>query len=216
MTVESYNLGRRRFLRTLACAVPVLCAGDVWATAAAPLARPVDLRFITRELPLRRRSEWTSIPPNPQRLCPVGRGENYTKITLHHAGMGVVRATSEGAVISCLDGLIGGHLRRRFGDVGYHFIIDYAGRVWEGRSLSYWGAHVSGHNEENVGIVLLGNFEEQRPARAQLRVMDQLVTLLRRHYRIGEGHVYGHIDLGRTLCPGKYLYPRVQRLNQLA
>ena len=33
-------------------------------------------------------------------------------------------------------------LRRRFGDIGYHFAIDRNGRVWEARSLAYAGAHV--------------------------------------------------------------------------
>ena len=218
MTVESSHISRRRFLHSLGLAVPAI-AGLPLISAGSSTQRPAlsapDLRFIARELPLRRRHEWARVQPNPERLREA-TADGYNRITLHHAGTDVIRFTSESSVVSCLDGVLGGHLQRRFGDVGYHFLIDYAGRVWEGRSLAYWGAHVSGHNEHNVGIVLLGNFEKQRASRAQIQSMQKLVGLVRDHYAIRPGAIYGHIDLGRTLCPGRYLYPQVQRLNQLA
>jgi hypothetical protein len=215
MTVEINRQSRRSFLRSLLLATPVMMAAPaVWASGPriAPLA---DLRFLTSVMPIRRRHEWTMIPPNPARLR-LALPNRYSRITLHHTGTDVVTATSEPAVMRCLDSVLGGHLHRNFGDVGYHFLIDYAGRIWEGRSLAYWGAHVANHNEQNIGIVLLGNFERQRPSRAQLQSMEHLTHLLRHHYSIRRGQVFGHIDLGRTLCPGKHLYPRVQRLNQLA
>lgn len=216
MTVEIDRPSRRDFLRSMFLAAPAVALAPRVLTAAAPrIASMVDLRFITSQMPLRRRNEWTQIQPNPARLRPA-QLNRYTRITVHHAGMDVTTATAERAVIRCMDGIIGGHLRRNFGDVGYHFLVDYAGRVWEGRSLYYWGAHVGGHNEHNIGIVLLGNFERQRPSRAQLASMEHLTHVIRHHYGIRRGRVYGHIDLGQTLCPGKYLYPSVQRLNQLA
>ncbi len=194
-----------------------LAVGALRRPVEAALASPpqADLTFIKREMPLRLRHEWTAIPPNTFRLR-LADDRGYNRITLHHAGTEVVRVTSERAVVRCLDGVLGGHLRRDFGDVGYHFIIDYAGRVWEGRSLAYWGAHVAGHNEENLGVVLLGNFEHQRPSAAQVKSMEHLVHVLRARYRIPSHEVYGHIDLGQTLCPGRYLYPQVQRLSQMA
>ncbi len=216
MTVEIHRQSRRDFLRTMAMALPVAAMAPSVVSASAPRIAPiVDLRFIANFMPVRRRHEWTSIPPNPARLR-FALPNRYSRITVHHTGTDVVTATSESAVIRCMDGVLGGHLNRNFGDVGYHFMIDYAGRVWEGRSLAYWGAHVSGKNEQNIGIVLLGNYERQRPSRAQLQSMEQLVHLTRHYYGIRRGEIYGHIDLGQTLCPGKYLYPRVQRLNQLA
>ena len=215
MSNAAHTTTRRNFLRTLVASAPVLALAPGRVTAAPRLAPAPDLGFITQELPLRRRYEWARIPPNPDRLR-VAQVDRYARITLHHLGMDVTTVTAESEVKRCLDGVLGGHLRRHFGDVGYHFLIDYAGRVWEGRLLSYWGAHVANHNERNIGIVLLGNFEQQRPSRAQLRSMERLVAVVRSHYAIPRGQIYGHIDLGQTLCPGKYLYPRVQRLNQLA
>jgi len=216
MTAEIHRQSRRDFLRTMAMALPVAALAPGVVSASAPrISQVVDLRFVSNVMPVRRRHEWTRIQPNTARLR-LALPNRYTRITVHHTGTDIVTATSEPAVVRCMDGVLGGHLSRNFGDVGYHFMIDYAGRVWEGRSLAYWGAHVSGQNEHNVGIVLLGNFERQRPSRAQLQSMEQLVHVVRHHYGIRRGRMYGHIDLGQTLCPGKYLYPRVQRLNQLA
>lgn len=166
-------------------------------------------------MPIRRRYEWASVPPNLSRLR-LAMPNRYHRITVHHTGLEVITATAESSVVRCMDGVLAGHLDRRFGDIGYHFLIDYAGRVWEGRSLAYWGAHVSGHNEHNIGIVLLGNYERQRPQDVQLRSLAQLAHLLRHHYAIRHNEMYGHIDLGQTLCPGKYLYPAVRQMNQLA
>lgn len=216
MTVETTNSSRRDFLRTMLLAVPTVAVAprSVWA-AASRIEPVMDLRFITSHMEVRRRHEWTTIPPNPSRLRVANR-DRYMRITVHHEGVDPVYMTSEGPVRRHLDGVLGGHLKRRFGDVGYHFLIDYAGRVWEGRSLAYWGAHVSGHNEQNVGIMLLGNFEKQRPSRAQLHSLEHLSHLIKHHYGIRRGRIYGHIDLGQTLCPGRYLYPSVRNLNQLA
>ncbi len=213
MTIEASFIDRRAFLRRLCCAAPVLYSGaGVAAARTAPQSPTVDLRFIAQHLPLRRRHEWTVIAPAPSRLRAANLN-TYNRITLHHTGE-VMRGTTEGAAVNCLDGILNHHLRLRFGDVGYHFLIDPAGRVWEGRSLAYWGAHVSGQNEHNIGIALLGNFEQQRPPRSQLQAMQHLVQLMRRRYQIAGGQIFGHIDLGQTLCPGRNLYPRVQQLNQ--
>ena len=216
MTAAPTQFDRRAFLRRAALALPGAMISPRLADAAAPGPRSVtDLRYIARAMPLRRRHEWTRIQPVPERLR-VATRNRYSQITLHHIGYDIVTAKTEEEVVRVLDGVLGGHLRRNFGDIGYHFLIDYTGRVWEGRSLAYWGAHVSGHNERNLGIVLLGNFERQRPSAPQLDAMQKLTHLVRHQYRIPQGRIYGHIDLGQTLCPGRYLYPKVQRLNQLA
>ena len=215
MTLALPNLQTRRdFIRTMAAALPVLAAGPALASAT-PRTLIADQRFAANGLVLRKRHHWTDVQPNPNRLR-VATPKAYDRITLHHAGTQVVTLTSEPAVASCLDGILAGHMKRGFGDIGYHYLVDYAGRVWEGRSLQYWGAHVSGQNDQNIGIVLIGNFEEQRPSRAQLQTMGKLVGLVRQRFGIPEGRIYGHIDLGQTLCPGRHLYPRVRMLNQLA
>ncbi len=216
MEKDPIHINRRDFLRNSALALPAMCLLPGVASASASRIPPMhDLRFIAKAMPIRRRHEWASIQPNPSRLR-LAAPNRYNRITLHHTGKQVITSTSRSAVVRCMDGVLAGHMGRNFGDIGYHFLIDFSGQVWEGRSLAYWGAHVSGHNEENIGIVLLGNYERQRPSQPQLRSMVQLSHVLRGHYGIRRGNIFGHIDLGQTLCPGKYLYPSVRQLNQLA
>ena len=54
---------------------------------------------------------------------------------------------------------------REWGDIGYHYAVDRAGRVWETRPIDWQGAHVRDHNEGNIGVMALGNFDEQPPTR---------------------------------------------------
>ena len=56
-------------------------------------------------------------------------------------------------------------------DIGYHYVIDRQGRIWEGRELSWKGAHAGNKqaNENNVGIALIGNFENVEPPAAAAR-----------------------------------------------
>jgi len=92
-------------------------------------------------------------------------------------------------------------------------MIDYSGRIWEGRSLKYQGAHVSSRNPGNIGVVLLGNFEIQKPSAAQKATLVKLVTELRRYYGVSRRRIYGHRDLDSTLCPGRNLYPFLPTLK---
>ncbi len=157
-----------------------------------------------------RRSVWTNQSP---RLKLLHSAKNYDKITLHHTGAGAIYHTNQNAVICDIDGVFASHMNRNYGDIGYHFILDYAGRVWEGRSLLYQGAHVCHHNKGNIGIMLLGNFEKQQPSALQLEAMQKLVGSLKKKYSVKPKNIFGHRDIGQSLCPGKNLYPHVHALR---
>src|SRR5205085_874472 len=90
----------------------------------------------------------------------------------------------------------------QFGDIGYHFVIDPYGRVLEGRELVWQGAHAKGDNNvRNIGICLIGNFDEEQPSEAALTALRRLVDDLRGRYSIARDMVYGHRDLRKTRCP---------------
>lgn len=103
------------------------------------------------------------------------------------------------------------HMERRgFADVAYHFLIDTEGIIYEGRELNIRGAHVQGFNTGSVGIVLLGNFNDEQPGEAQLISLRSLVDYLRYTYEIR--YLAGHKDYpdqspDGTECPGDNLYP---------
>jgi hypothetical protein len=93
-----------------------------------------------------------------------------------------------------------------YADIGYHFVIDAAGKIYAGRDLQVRGAHTGGHNTGTVGVVLLGNFEETVPVEAQLINLKQLCRCLRDTYS-GITHLAGHRDFQPevTVCPGENL-----------
>ena len=91
------------------------------------------------------------------------------------------------------------HLERGFYDIGYHFVITTDGVIHEGRPITKQGAHVYGHNKDNIGICVVGgidrngnpvtNFNEY-----QLGNLNILVQRLMWKYEIDKESVKGHRD----------------------
>lgn len=209
---EPAPLSRRRFLQGLLLALPVLALPRAAEGASTrSYGRPLDLSFISARLPLVRRTAWTRYQPRLSRIYAAGR---FNRITVHHTGLYVNTSTARSSVARDMQSVLAAHVRLRYGDIGYHFAVDYGGCVWEGRSLAHQGAHVSSANEQNIGVVLLGNFERQRPSQPQMSAMRSLVSALSQRYGISSRRIYGHRDLGATACPGRYLYPDVTRLRR--
>ncbi len=148
------------------------------------------------------RGQWAQGEPvttQMNRLSPV----RY--ITVHHDGMDPFFDIGQRATAARIEAIRRAHRLRGWGDIGYHFVVDRAGRVWEGRSLRYQGAHVKNHNYANIGIVALGNFDRQQPSQAQLASMRQLVSLLMDRYHVPASQVSTHQEWAPTACPGRYL-----------
>jgi hypothetical protein len=154
------------------------------------------------------RTAWAQGAPIPVRM---DRMLSPERITVHHDGMDPVTLRSRGDVAQRLEQIRKAHLNRDFGDIGYHFIIDPSGGVWEGRPLSWQGAHVSAQNERNIGVMCLGNFEIQRPSPAQVESLDRFIAQLMRNYRIPVREVRTHRELARTVCPGRNLQPHMNQ-----
>ncbi|MDE2491499.1 MAG: N-acetylmuramoyl-L-alanine amidase [Elusimicrobia bacterium] len=91
-------------------------------------------------------------------------------------------------------------------DIGYHFLIDGAGRIVQGRPAETLGAHARGANENNIGVALMGNFDEIKPTPAQVGSLMRLVTFLAIKYRQDPerpGFLEGHQHYDPTSCPGR-------------
>ena len=167
------------------------------------------------------RSSWALKDPIEPRLEPMGQ---VTRITIHHEGMDVQDEGSATAVKDELRRIQQSHEDRlHAGDIGYHYIIDYNGRIWEGRPLKYQGAHAGNGdaNRGNIGVALMGNFEYQRPTRAQLDSLATLLKYLAHKHSVPVGHIYTHreirklYDIGYTACPGKYLQQQVDLMRKV-
>jgi hypothetical protein len=123
-------------------------------------------------------------------------------------------------------------------DIGYNFLVDRFGTIYEGRfggiDRNVVGAHALGFNSGSVGIALLGTYGGGAPSRA---AQEALVRLLA--WRLDVAHVdatssatvvsggseryasglpvlmravSGHRDSGLTECPGDALYAKLDAL----
>ena len=122
--------------------------------------------------------------------------------------MGVFTSTSKSSAASRLELIRKSHLRRdggRWGDIGYHFAIDPAGRLWQARPLTWQGAHVRAKNEGNIGVVVLGNFERQSVNRAQLGAVTSTLQSLMGKFNVPVSRVRTHLEWAATACPGRSL-----------
>jgi N-acetylmuramoyl-L-alanine amidase len=117
-------------------------------------------------------------------------------------------------------------------DIGYNFLVDRWGNVYEGRyggiDRAVIGAHAEGFNTGSVGVALIGTFGTAAPPAAQLQGLEKLLA-----WRLDLAHVdplaaviatsggnpkyaagtpvtlrgvVGHRDTGPTSCPGDALY----------
>lgn len=114
-----------------------------------------------------------------------------------------------------------------WGDIGYNFVIDWQGRVYEGRygGPNVVGAHTAGYNTGTLGIAVLGEFTSVSPPRAALDALTRLIQSRAPQLDpAGIGpfrdlfdvpHIGGHRDYNITECPGDALYDQIPVLRGL-
>ncbi|HET6174844.1 MAG TPA: N-acetylmuramoyl-L-alanine amidase [Gaiellales bacterium] len=135
------------------------------------------------------------------------------------------------------------HVRSNgWNDIGYNFLVDAYGRVYEGRAggvdRPVIGAHTEGFNAGSVGIAVIGN-GSLAPLTTEVR--DALVNLIA--WRLDVAHVdplghatmisggtsrfaagrsvslrvvSGHRDANSTDCPGSLIYPALDGIAAAA
>ena len=62
-------------------------------------------------------------------------------------------------------------------DIGYNFIIDEGGHVYEGRGWDVDGAHTFGYNSTSHGIGIIGEFSKRLPSPKALDALHKLIEL---------------------------------------
>jgi len=125
-------------------------------------------------------------------------------------------------------------------DIGYNFLVDRFGRLWEGRAggprRAVHGAHTLGFNHASVGVAAIGNFEAGPVGKPMIRALVRVAAWKLDGYdghplrtvwirsdgsdRFPDGRLVelptidGHRDTNETACPGRELYaalPMVRR-----
>ncbi len=137
-------------------------------------------------------------------------------ITVHHDGMTPFLTEDYRSSASRIETIRNGHRGNGWGDIGYHFVIDRDGRVWEGRAINFQGAHVRNCNEGNLGICCLGNFDEQSPSAAQIDALQRHLRLLMKVYGVPKSRVKTHQEWAgaKTACPGKSLQAKMSQIRK--
>jgi len=111
---------------------------------------------------------------------------------------------------------------RGWGDIGYNFLVDKFGRIWEGRAggvdRAIVGAHAVGVNSERFGVSVLGNFDTAQVTGAAIDTVSWLVAwkLSLHGVRPAGSAVVGHRDVGQTSCPGASLYAALPQIRSIA
>lgn len=176
-----------------------------------PLAPPVTTKEPTNHgiIP---RSAWAKAGPNMQTIDAMA---GVKLITFHHSGDPKAFTTEDyGETAQHLEYVREYHRSRKFQDIGYHFAIDRAGRVWQLRSLSYQGEHVRNNNEHNIGIVILGNFNLQGMTAAQKEKAKSFGLLVRKQYSLPIARLYTHQEIVSTACPGEGMQPYMVQIRK--
>jgi len=159
--------------------------------------------------------DWTTHPWTPDEPP-----RDWKYIVIHHT------ATPRGSVES----IHREHLARRDANgnpwrgIGYHFVIGNGNGMADGQiePTFRWrdqlpGAHAGDaiHNQQGVGICLVGNFEKQPPTQAQMQSLASLSECLTEAYDIAGKNIKRHRDVKSTACPGR-LFPMRELTRRLA
>lgn len=171
---------------------------------------PPPTQTLTGVIP---RSAWTKGMPDIKNIDPM---LPVKWITVHHDGMSPFAATDFASCASRIELIRNGHRGKGWADIGYHFVVDRSGRVWEGRDMRYQGAHVQDQNEGNLGILCVGNFDQQTPSMAQLAALDRHLRTCMVKYKVKSTRVLSHQEWAsaRTACPGRNLQSKMNGIRR--
>jgi hypothetical protein len=158
----------------------------------------------------------------------------------HTAGTNSYTATDSAAIVR---GIQRYHvLSNGWNDIGYNFLVDKYGQVFEGRGggvdQNVVGAHAAGFNTGSTGVAVLGTYSSAPAPATALAALEQLLAwrldvahadplatvtaVSRGNPRYSAGTpvslraVSGHRDTGPTTCPGNGLYGQLSSLASTA
>lgn len=97
------------------------------------------------------------------------------------------------------------HRDRGWAGIGYSWVVDQDGVIYEGRGWTAQGAHATGHNASGIGILVAVGEGGPPPTAAALAAVREIADEAdaragRRLRRVG------HRDLMATECPGDTLH----------
>ncbi len=168
------------------------------------------------------RSAW-----NARAVGSMSYGSTIKKAVVHHTVSG--NSYSQAQVPGIIAGIQAYHLDGRgWSDIGYNFLVDKYGGIWEGRAggmdRPVIGAHAAGFNTNTVGVSVIGDYTQTSPTAASNEAVARVAgwklflgnqePLATSNFTSGGGprfpagtvvnlpNIVGHSDVGSTACPG--------------
>lgn len=154
------------------------------------------------------RAAWTATAPSSN-----GRWRDVLGVAVHYPADGNVTNAdlTQSQVAAKLRGYRNYHVNTRgWGDIGYNFAVDQAGRVWELRGMDNVGAHCASRsnpdaNTRYVGVLFVVGNAEQPTAAAVEAFKDLRTRILARFPAAVQVVGHGQVPGAQTACPGQHL-----------
>ncbi len=157
---------------------------------------------------------------------PLSYPESVKKIIVHHTA---TAKDLDDPMKAIRDIYIWHTISKGWGDIGYNYIIDQQGNIYEGRygGEMVVGAHAGRGNHGSIGIAVLGNFQDEDPPEAVVTALTALIKEKAQKYNIdtegddlfrGENYpnIMGHREIMSTACPGDKLFELLPLVRQLS
>ena len=134
-----------------------------------------------------------------------------------------------GEVPAMIRGIYAYHVQSEgWNDIGYNFLIDRFGRIWEGRyggmTKAVVGAQTLNFNAVSMGVAAIGNFQVAPVPQAMTNAFKRIFAwkfslsgIPATGTVVANGkslhRVSGHRDAFPTECPGQYLYAKLPEIR---
>lgn len=172
--------------------------------------------------PVRIRDKWC-----PTGTCPPNSSPTETSVShliIHHSAGTNISNDWAAVVRSIWDYHVNSN---GWADIGYNYLVDPNGILYEGRGDNTLGAHFCGTNTGTLGTCVLGDFtninptEEAKTSLIRLlawktcdRDMNPLDSLFHPSSNLLLPRIAGHRDGCATQCPGNSFYPLLSEIRQ--
>lgn len=163
----------------------------------------------------------------PSGDCPEDTTPAFTNVThliVHHTASSNTASDWAAVVRSVWDFHVN---TNGWDDVGYNWLIDPTGVLYQGRGDNVRGAHFCGNNTGTMGVAMIGNFVAANATEASKNTLKELLAWkscdidtdpLGTSFHTSSGmdlmNISGHRDGCNTTCPGDFFYPELPSIRE--